>query len=404
MSGAVLARDAVRKLPRTDIRIPEMKARSDGAPRSNPFRKGQPVSSARVELWRPDQLAKRDGDTGRLGFFLTHLERLADAFGDEAPFAFIDGEGMVRQLDRGTLGSLVALGGADLVLDGEGLITAAIPRRSRLGRPIFEFSPQDAHARAQPEIDGRFTVLARSTAMLDGSPNKKRDRPLRDQLLEEGVLAPAGDPALLVFTKDHIFSSPSAAGGVVKDGNCSGTGAWRLAWLGDTLGEWLERTDLAVFEEVRSAAAPLPPLKIDPDAPVDERRKWQSLRVMRQGAQEFREAMKRIWGGACAVTGCTELGTLDAAHIHPYGGPHTNDPRNGLLLRADIHRLFDRLQLTLEPGADSLTIRVAPAVTDPNYRRLDGGSVRPPAEPSVAPARVLLAAHNRRFEAALKQP
>jgi predicted restriction endonuclease len=32
---------------------------------------------------------------------------------------------------------------------------------------------------------------------------------------------------------------------------------------------------------------------------------------------------------------------LEAAHIHPYRGAHTNDVTNGLLLRADLHTLFD---------------------------------------------------------------
>ena len=40
---------------------------------------------------------------------------------------------------------------------------------------------------------------------------------------------------------------------------------------------------------------------------------------------------------------------MQAAHIRSYEGKHTNDPRNGLLLRADIHLLFDakRLRLTV---------------------------------------------------------
>ena len=42
---------------------------------------------------------------------------------------------------------------------------------------------------------------------------------------------------------------------------------------------------------------------------------------------------------------------LQAAHIRSYKGKHTDDPRNGLLLRADIHQLFDarRLKLKVPP-------------------------------------------------------
>jgi putative restriction endonuclease len=40
---------------------------------------------------------------------------------------------------------------------------------------------------------------------------------------------------------------------------------------------------------------------------------------------------------------------LEAAHIYPYalGGPH--EVNNGLLLRADIHKLFDRGYVTITP-------------------------------------------------------
>jgi len=44
----------------------------------------------------------------------------------------------------------------------------------------------------------------------------------------------------------------------------------------------------------------------------------------------------------CAITGCTIDHVLEAAHISPYLGEHTNHVTNGLLLRADIHTLFDR--------------------------------------------------------------
>jgi predicted restriction endonuclease len=49
----------------------------------------------------------------------------------------------------------------------------------------------------------------------------------------------------------------------------------------------------------------------------------------------------QAYEGKCAVTGCAIEPLLEAAHIHPYLGPHTNHVTNGLLLRADIHTLFD---------------------------------------------------------------
>jgi putative restriction endonuclease len=54
-----------------------------------------------------------------------------------------------------------------------------------------------------------------------------------------------------------------------------------------------------------------------------------------------------VYQHRCAVTGEKTLPILDAAHIRPYeeGGEH--DVTNGLLLRTDIHRLFDKGYVTI---------------------------------------------------------
>jgi putative restriction endonuclease len=69
----------------------------------------------------------------------------------------------------------------------------------------------------------------------------------------------------------------------------------------------------------------------------------------RRGQRAFRDALRRRYGGRCAVTGCTVLDLLEAAHIKPYRGDRDNNPQNGLLLRADIHTLFDLDLLGIEP-------------------------------------------------------
>jgi hypothetical protein len=80
--------------------------------------------------------------------------------------------------------------------------------------PLFHFRPEKAHARGRPTPDG-FVVLAGSTVMRNGAPRVKRDRADRDQLVRRGILAPHTDPDLLVFSRDHVFSSASKAAGVV---------------------------------------------------------------------------------------------------------------------------------------------------------------------------------------------
>jgi 5-methylcytosine-specific restriction protein B len=85
----------------------------------------------------------------------------------------------------------------------------------------FVIRKQKAVAYGRPVPNG-FLVRAESTAMRDGSPNKKRDRSERDRLINSGVLVEDIDPDILRFVRDHVFSSRSQAGGVVIDGNSNG--------------------------------------------------------------------------------------------------------------------------------------------------------------------------------------
>jgi hypothetical protein len=69
----------------------------------------------------------------------------------------------------------------------------------------------------------------------------------------------------------------------------------------------------------------------------------------RRGQQQFRDALRKRYGDQCLVTGCKLVAVLEAAHIRPYRGEGDNHPENGLLLRSDIHTLFDLDLLGIEP-------------------------------------------------------
>jgi predicted restriction endonuclease len=74
-------------------------------------------------------------------------------------------------------------------------------------------------------------------------------------------------------------------------------------------------------------------------------RAWALIEGHRLGAVAASDA----YGRRCAVTCERSLPTLDAAHIQPYRGPRSNHLQNGLVLRADIHRLFDSGYVTVTP-------------------------------------------------------
>ena len=73
------------------------------------------------------------------------------------------------------------------------------------------------------------------------------------------------------------------------------------------------------------------------------------LTKARLGQGAFRVLVTDAYHRRCAVTGERTLPVLEAAHIraHAAGGP--NKVNNGMLLWADIHRLFDSGYVTVDP-------------------------------------------------------
>lgn len=70
----------------------------------------------------------------------------------------------------------------------------------------------------------------------------------------------------------------------------------------------------------------------------------------RLGQGAFRVLVTDAYGRKCAVTGERTLPVLEAAHIRPFSqeGPHA--VRNGILLRSDLHKLFDLGYVTVTPN------------------------------------------------------
>ena len=69
----------------------------------------------------------------------------------------------------------------------------------------------------------------------------------------------------------------------------------------------------------------------------------------RLGQGAFRVVVTDIYQRRCAVTQERTLPALEAAHIRPYGDGGEHEARNGLLLRRDIHSLFDAGYVSVTP-------------------------------------------------------
>ena len=105
----------------------------------------------------------------------------------------------------------------------------------------------------------------------------------------------------------------------------------------------------------------------DVNTPVAEAKKAAQERRPRQDA--FRQALFLAYEGRCALTGCDAEPALEAAHVADWRSE--NDAGAGILLRADLHRLFDAGLLVIGRG---YTVAAVP----PWYRALQGTRLRLP--------------------------
>lgn len=125
----------------------------------------------------------------------------------------------------------------------------------------------------------------------------------------------------------------------------------------------------------------------------DARLKANRSIVLRQGQRPFRRQILQNYGNRCVFSGSMVTDVLDAAHIHPYKGEQTNNPRNGLLLRTDLHTLFDLGLLAVETA--NLTILVADSLRGTEYWSFNGKRLELPAEPDRRPSLEALEYHRQ---------
>lgn len=118
----------------------------------------------------------------------------------------------------------------------------------------------------------------------------------------------------------------------------------------------------------------------------------------RIGQGAFRVLVTDAYQRRCAVTGERTLPVLEAAHIRPYAlsGPHRVD--NGILLRSDLHKLFDLGYVTVTP---QLRLEVSKRLraeweNGREYYAYHGRELQiRPADPNCLPSREYLAWHNQ---------
>ncbi|HSP77104.1 MAG TPA: HNH endonuclease signature motif containing protein [Myxococcaceae bacterium] len=110
----------------------------------------------------------------------------------------------------------------------------------------------------------------------------------------------------------------------------------------------------------------------DPYVPNDQDHRQLVARQIRarRGQGALRQALRERFNDTCLVTGCRLPDLLEAAHISPHRGDKDNHVSTGLLLRADIHTLFDLDLLGINPT--TLQLCLHPRAKDTEYAHLAG--------------------------------
>src|ERR1035437_9708307 len=133
------------------------------------------------------------------------------------------------------------------------------------------------------------------------------------------------------------------------------------------------------------------------ELPEPAERYGQPVTVLpRLGQGAFRVIVTDVYKRQCALTNSHILHVLDAAHIRPYADGGTHSPSNGLLLRQDLHTLFDRGYLTVSPD---YRVEVSRRLKDEfdngkEYYALHGKTILLPGNPVFRPSTEQLGWHN----------
>jgi putative restriction endonuclease len=117
----------------------------------------------------------------------------------------------------------------------------------------------------------------------------------------------------------------------------------------------------------------------------------------RLGQGAFRVLVTDTYNRRCSITKERTLPVLDAAHIKPVAesGPHRID--NGILLRTDLHKLFDLGYMTI---TTDLHVEISRRIKEEfengrEYYALQGAQLHVPADPIYRPSREYIEWHNQ---------
>lgn len=312
---------------------------------------------------------------------------------DERLRALVERMGEARNPETRTYMPTALLAVCDLAEQGlvrEGMVEVADYKRA-FKRLMLECCPEQEdiwfrpmlhvkkHALWQPMLAGRDVPYdkRRVSSLTERKAAGVADALRLDKDLREGLASPPGRALLRTFvyqllTRDNDQHSSRLAS-VHEHLDPAEASEESLAYL-----EAFEhrREDRDAFEDMR-------------------RRQWAS-RVVREGQAAFRATLLDAYEHRCCISEANALPALEAAHIIPYLGPRSNAVENGLLLRSDLHSLFDHGLIMVVTKSVPLRVDVHPDIQQTVYSELQGLPIRLPQNPRFHPDRAALDYHRRK--------
>ena len=110
--------------------------------------------------------------------------------------------------------------------------------------------------------------------------------------------------------------------------------------------------------------------------------------VVREGREKFRNEILNNYDNKCCISECNISAVLEAAHVTPYNGSDSNNIPNGICLRSDIHKLWDKHLIAINP--DTKQVEIAKALKDSEYEKFEGKKVFTGLSQDKVPTRELL--------------
>jgi len=114
-------------------------------------------------------------------------------------------------------------------------------------------------------------------------------------------------------------------------------------------------------------------LKITSPVNDDFNNKQYYARTIRKGQPKLREALLKVYKTRCAISGHGPENVLEACHIVPHNISGNNQLDNALLLRSDLHCLFDDGLIKINPN--TYKIELVESLMDTPYAKYHGHTI-----------------------------